>query len=93
MFLLGAVLVGIGSDSIYRRTLTVVLTTAPAAERAGALALFFVVGYAGLSLPVVGAGIALVFVSFKVFLLTFALAVTVGILLAAPLLLRLFPSE
>ena len=43
----------------------------------------------GLSLPVVGAGIALLYVSFKVVLLVLALAVAVGILLATPVLLRL----
>ena len=45
----GAALSGVGSGAIYRSTLTVVITSAPADERAGALALFFVVGYVGLS--------------------------------------------
>jgi MFS family permease len=89
LFLGGAALVGVGSGAIYRSTLTVVLTTAPPDERAAALALFFVVGYVGLSLPVVGAGVALLYVGFKVVLLTFALAVAAGILLASPTLLRL----
>jgi MFS family permease len=92
LFFTGAALVGVGSGAIYRSTLTVVITTAPAAERASALALFFVVGYVGLSLPVVGAGIALLFLSFKVVLLAFGLAVAVGILLASPILLRLEPG-
>ena len=78
LFFVGAGLVGVGSGAIYRSTLTVVITTAPADERAGALALFFVVGYVGLSLPVVGAGIALLYVSFKVILLAFAVAVATG---------------
>ena len=89
LFLVGATLAGVGSGAIYRSTLTVVITSAPADERAGALALFFVVGYVGLSLPVVGAGIALLYVSFKVVLLVLALAVAVGILLVTPVLLRL----
>ncbi|MFG1621928.1 MFS transporter [Kribbella sp. NPDC049227] len=87
-FLTGAALVGVGAGSIFRSTLTVVISTAPANDRAAALALFFVVGYLGLSLPVVGAGIALQYVTFKVILLTFAAVVAVGILLASPLLLR-----
>jgi uncharacterized membrane protein affecting hemolysin expression len=58
-------------------------------DRAGALALFFLVGYVGLSLPVVGAGIALHYVSFKIILLTFGIAVAAGIILASPLLQRL----
>ena len=47
----------------------------------------------GLSLPVVGAGIALLYMSFKVILLAFAVAVATGILLAAPLLLRLSTGD
>ena len=93
LFFVGAGLVGVGSGAIYRSTLTVVITTAPADERAGALALFFVVGYVGLSLPVVGAGIALLYVELKVILLAFAVAVATGVLLASPLLLRLSPAQ
>jgi hypothetical protein len=89
LFLVGAAVVGVGSGAIYRSTLTVVLTAAPPDQRAGARALFFVVGYVGLSLPVIGAGIALLYVSFKVVLLVLAVAVAAGILLASPLLLRL----
>ena len=87
-FLTGAALLGIGTGSIFRSTLSVVISTAPAGDRASALALFFVVGYIGLSLPVVGAGIALQYVSFKVILLTFAVVIAAGILLASRLLLR-----
>ena len=93
LFLIGAAVVGVGSGAIYRSTLTVVLTTAPPAERAGALALFFVVGYVGLSLPVVAAGVALVYVSFKVVLLIFAVVVVTGILVASPVLSRLATAE
>jgi MFS family permease len=89
LFLTGAALVGVGSGAIYRSTLTVVITTASASDRAGALTSFFVVGYVGLSLPVVGAGVALQVVSFQVVLLTFGIAVAAGVLLASPLLLRL----
>jgi predicted MFS family arabinose efflux permease len=89
LFLLGAALAGVGSGAIYRSTLTVVLTTAPAGDRAGALTIFFIVGYVGLSLPVVGAGMALLYVSFKVVLLVVGAAVGVGILLASPVLLGL----
>ena len=92
-FLAGAALVGVGSGAIYRSTLTVVITTAPSDDRAGALALFFVVGYVGLSLPVIGAGIALAYVSFKILLLVFAAAVAAGILVASPLLLQLSADQ
>jgi MFS family permease len=92
LFLTGVALVGIGSGALYRVTFTVVLSTASADDRAGALATFFVVGYVGLSLPVVGAGLALQHVGFQVVLLTLGIAVTVGILLASPWLLRLQPT-
>lgn len=93
LFLVGAALAGVGSGAIYRSTLTVVLTMAPAKERAAALALFFVVGYVGLSLPVVGAGVALMYVSFKVILLVFAAVVAAGVLAASPVLFRLSTSR
>jgi MFS family permease len=89
LFLTGAGLVGVGSGSIFRSALTTVLTTAPPKDRAAALALFYVVGYLGLSLPVVAAGIALQHASFKLILLTFAIVVTAGVLLATPRLRRL----
>jgi MFS family permease len=92
LFFVGAALVGVGSGAIYRSTLTVVITAAPAHERASAVAMFFVVGYVGLSLPVLGAGVALLYVSLKVILLVFAIVVTAGILLASPVLLRLSPG-
>ncbi|TCC48543.1 MFS transporter [Kribbella pittospori] len=88
LFLAGAALVGVGAGSIFRSALTTVLTTAPPNDRA-ALALFFVVGYLGLSVPVVAAGIALQHATFKVLLLTFAIVVAAGILLASPRLRRL----
>ena len=89
LFFAGAVLVGIGGGTIYRGTMTIVITTASPETRAGALASFFVVGYVGLSLPVVGAGIALEHVTFKVTLLVLAAAVAAGMLIASRFLLRL----
>jgi MFS family permease len=89
LFLAGAALVGVGSGSIFRGTLTLVVTTASPGNRAGALASFYVAGYVGLSLPVVGAGIALQHVSFKVTLLALAIAVVAGMLIASRFLLRL----
>jgi MFS family permease len=88
LFFIGAVLVGIGSGTIYRGSFTLIVTTASRSNRAGVLASFFVVGYTGLSLPVVGAGIALQSISFKVTLLVLAVAVAVVMLLASRVLLR-----
>lgn len=81
-------LVGGGSGAIYRGTFTIVVKTASAGNRAGALASFFVVGYVGLSLPVVGAGIALQHATFKVTLLVLSVTAVAGVLVASRYLLR-----
>ena len=57
-------------------------------DRAGILATFFTAGYLGLSVPVVGLGIALQHLSHRVALLIFAAVVCAGILAAARLLVR-----
>jgi MFS family permease len=88
LFLIGATIAGLGNGAIIRGTLSVVIATASASDRAGALATYFTAGYVGISLPVLGAGLALQFLSPRVTLLIFAAAVGVGILAAAPLLVR-----
>ena len=59
LFLTGAVVAGTGIGAIIRGSLTVVISTASPDDRAGALATFFIAGYAGVSVPVVGVGIIL----------------------------------
>jgi MFS transporter len=84
LFLLGGVVTSSGAAAIYRASLGVVMATARADDRAATLATFFVVGYAALSLPVLGLGIGLLWLSPKVMLLIFGL----GIVAAGPVLLR-----
>jgi hypothetical protein len=88
LFLGGGVLSGMGASAIFRASLGVVIETARADERAAALAAFFTAGYAAISLPVLGLGIALQFLSPQVTLLVFGVAVGLGVLAAAPTLLR-----
>ena len=88
LFLIAGILIGAGSGAIFRGSLTVVISTSGPDDRAGALATFFTAGYVGVSLPVVGAGIALQHLSFRVTLLIFGLAVGLGVLAAAPILIR-----
>jgi len=88
LFLISGVVTGLGASAIFRASLGIVIATAHADDRAGALATFFVAGYAALSLPVLGLGIALQYLSPQVTLLIFGLAVGIGILAAAPTLLR-----
>ncbi len=88
LFLIGGAVVGAGGGAILRGSLTVVIGTAGAADRASALATFFTAAYVGLALPVLGLGIALQFLSPRVTLLIFGLAVGLGILAATPFLVR-----
>jgi hypothetical protein len=88
LFLTGGVLTGMGATALFRASLGVVIATSRADDRAGALATFFAVGYVALTVPVVGLGIALEYLSPQVTLLIFGLAVAAGVLAAAPTLLR-----
>lgn len=92
LFLIGGVVVGAGGGAIFRGSLSVVITASGPDDRAGALATFFAAGYAGVSVPVVGVGLALQRFSPRVTLLVFSLAVGVGILAAARILTRPGPQ-
>jgi len=88
LFLIGGAIVGGGIGAIFRGSLGVVISTSGPENRAGALATFFMAGYVGVSLPVLGIGIALQYLSPRVTLLAFGLAVGAATLAAAPQLLR-----
>jgi MFS family permease len=88
LFLVGGIVSGAGGGAIFRGSLTLVISTSDADDRAEVLATFFIAGYAGLSVPVLGLGIALQHLSPRVTLLIFALVVGLGILAAAPVLVR-----
>jgi MFS family permease len=86
LFFLAAVIGGAGGGAIFRGSLVLAVSTADPAERAGALATYFTAGYVGVSLPVIGLGVALQYVTPLVALLIFAVIVGIGILAAAPVL-------
>jgi MFS family permease len=88
LFLVGGALTGAGGGSVFKGTVGTVVTITPAETRAEALAGLFLAGYVGLSLPVVGAGIAMQWVSSKDTLLGFAMVEIAAALAAAPRLLR-----
>ncbi|HTX11108.1 MAG TPA: MFS transporter [Solirubrobacteraceae bacterium] len=88
LFLAGGIVSGAGSGAIFRGSLTLVISTSDPGDRAGALATFFIAAYMGLSIPVLGLGIALQYVSPRMTLLIFALIVAGGIFATAPLLVR-----
>jgi hypothetical protein len=84
LFITGGVLIGAGSGAIFKGAVGTVMSIAPPGRIAESLTGVFLCAYVGISLPVVGAGIALArHVSPKVTLLGFAIAVTAGIAASA----------
>ncbi|MFF4755043.1 MFS transporter [Streptomyces sp. NPDC002514] len=75
MFVIGGVLTGGGGGLAFRGALTAAGAAAPAESRAEALAFFFLGAYTGLSVPVVGLGIATQYVSTRVVMLVFVVLV------------------
>jgi hypothetical protein len=88
LFLAGGIVCGAGSGAIFRGSLTIAISASDPTDRAGVLAAFFIAAYTGLSIPVAGLGIALQHVTPRMTLLAFALIVGLGILAAAPVLVR-----
>jgi MFS family permease len=88
LFLISAVVAGAGIGAIIRGCLTIVISTATPEDRASAVSMLFTAGYAGVSIPVIGVGLALLHFSPRVTLLIFALAVGLGILAVAPVLIH-----
>lgn len=88
LFLAGGAVTGAGAGTVFKGAIGTVIAIAPPATRAEALAGLFLAGYVGLSFPVVGAGIALQYLSARATLLIFGLVVGAAILAAAPRLLR-----
>jgi predicted MFS family arabinose efflux permease len=58
VFLLGALVAGIGQGMAFRAGLGAVVQASPADQRGGVAATFFIVAYIALSIPVVGIGLA-----------------------------------
>jgi hypothetical protein len=84
LFIAGGTLIGGGSGAIFKGAVGTVMSIAPPDRIAESLTGVFLCGYVGISLPVVGAGIALArHVSPKVTMLGFAIAVSVGIAASA----------
>jgi len=88
LFLTSAFVAGAGVGAITRGSLTVAISASDPDARAGTLVAFFTAGYIGVSLPVVGLGLALQDLSPRVTLLLFGLIVGLVILAAAPVLVR-----
>ncbi|HEX4865663.1 MAG TPA: MFS transporter [Acidimicrobiales bacterium] len=87
-FLIGGAVVGAGAGGIFKGSLGTVIAISEPADRAQSVAGLLLSGYLGLSLPVIGVGIALRQTSVKITLLGFTIVVASIIVAAAPALLR-----
>jgi MFS family permease len=88
VFIAGGAVVGAAAAALFKGTLGSLMAISPPGKLGETLGGYFVSGYIGLSVPVIGVGIALQFVSPRDTLLAFAIAVAVGIVAASPILLR-----
>ncbi|TLQ47679.1 MFS transporter [Streptomyces marianii] len=77
LLVLGALFGGTGQGLAFRAALTLVSGAAPAHHRGGTISAFFVVAYAGISLPVVGVGALAMGLGLRTAGLVFAGCVTV----------------
>jgi MFS family permease len=79
MFVIGGVITGAGGGMVFKGSLAVAASTAPPQSRAEVLAAFFLGAYVGLSVPVVGLGIATMYASARDVMLVFAALAAVAI--------------
>jgi MFS family permease len=72
MFVVGGVITGAGAGLVFKGSVAVAASTAPAGSRAEVLAGFFLGAYIGLSVPVLGLGVATQYVPARDAMLVFA---------------------
>ncbi|MEV7287472.1 MFS transporter [Streptomyces sp. NPDC093252] len=87
VFVIGGVLTGAGSGLAFRGGMGAAGSAAPPESRAEVLAGFYLGAYIGLSVPVVGLGVATQFVSAKVVMLGFVVLVSAATLLSTRMVL------
>jgi MFS family permease len=83
IFLAGGIVTGAGGGLLFKAMLSDVIELAPAESRAEALAGFFLASYIGLSVPVIGVGVATAFVPARDALLAFAALTLIGTIAVA----------
>jgi MFS family permease len=90
LFIIGGAVSGAGGGAIFKGAVGTVIRISPPETRAEALAGTYLAAFVGLSVPIVGAGVALAEgVSPRVTLLAFAIAVAIGIVASA---IKLLPG-
>lgn len=87
VFLAGGGVIGAAAAALFKGTLGTVVAISPPARLGETLAGYYLSAYIGLSIPAIGVGIALHFLSPRVTLLAFAIAVSAGLLAASRTLL------
>jgi MFS family permease len=88
LLLAGGIVAGAGAGAAFRGTVATVISITPAHMRGEGLAGLFLGSYIGLAIPVVGLGVATLWVSMQVALLGFAVALAAATLTVATRLLR-----
>jgi hypothetical protein len=83
MFVCGGVLCGVGAGTVFKGALIAAAGTASPGSRAEVMAGFFTGAYVGLSIPVIGLGIATAYLQARVVMLAFAAIAAIAIALAA----------
>jgi MFS family permease len=79
MFVAGGVIVGAGAGMVFKGSLATAASVAPDGSRAEVLAGFFLGAYVGLSIPVVGLGIATTYLPARYVMLAFVVVAAVAI--------------
>jgi MFS family permease len=79
MFVIGGVVAGAGAGLVFKGSLAVAASTAPAGSRAEVLAGFFLGAYIGLSVPVVGLGVVTQYIPARDAMLVFAALAAIAI--------------
>ncbi|MGH9088462.1 MAG: MFS transporter [Acidimicrobiales bacterium] len=88
LFLVGGAVLGAGGGAYFKSSLGTVITSSDPASRAGALTLFFLVGYIGLAIPAVGLGVLAQYVAASTALAIFGGLLVAGVAVSARFLLR-----
>jgi hypothetical protein len=88
LLVVGGIVAGAGAGAAFRGALGTAIAVTPAETRSEGLAGLFLGGYAGMAIPVVGLGVATLWVSMPVAVLGFSIALAVGVLVVARRLVR-----
>jgi MFS family permease len=86
MFVIGGVIAGAGAGMVFKGSLAAATSVAPEGSRAEVLAGFFLGAYVGLSIPVVGLGVATTYVPARYVMLAFVVLVAGAIAAAVRVL-------